>query len=48
MKLIATWLKTQESTLEDPHSVIWEDGHTATIQDFFEHSDDTRLSSFSS
>jgi len=29
--------------LEDPHSVVWEDGRPATIQEFWEHSEDTRL-----
>ena len=43
MKLIATWLKNQEPDLEDPHSVVWEDGQTATIKEFWEHSKDTRL-----
>jgi hypothetical protein len=43
MKLIATWLESQVSTLEDPHSVIWEDGRSATMKEFWEHSDDTRL-----
>ena len=43
MKLVATWLNSQESTLEDPHTVVWDDGHTATTKEFREHSDDTRL-----
>jgi hypothetical protein len=43
VKLVATWLKSQESTLEDPHTVTWDDGHTATMKEFWDHSDDTRL-----
>ena len=43
MKLIATWLKTQEPDLEDPHSVVWEDGSKATLADYWEHSKDTRF-----
>lgn len=43
MKLVATWLKTQESTLEDPHTVVWDDGQTASMKEFWDHSDDTRL-----
>ena len=43
MKLIATWLKTQEPDLEDPHSVVWGDGRTATLEEYWAHSDDTRI-----
>jgi hypothetical protein len=41
MKLIATWLPTQEPDIEAPHSIIWEDGSTASMEDYNAHCGDT-------
>jgi hypothetical protein len=43
MKLIATWLSSQEPACDAPHSVMWGDGHAATMGEFWEHCEDTRL-----
>jgi hypothetical protein len=43
MKLIATWLRDQDISEEDPHSIRWEDGSVATLADYVRHSTDTHM-----
>jgi hypothetical protein len=44
MKLIAKWNQGQEPGIEEPSSVVWEDGSPATIADYRKHELDTRIS----
>jgi hypothetical protein len=43
MKLIAKWLNGLEPACDDPHSVNWEDGSAATMQEFYAHFSDTSI-----
>jgi hypothetical protein len=43
MKLIAKWSRGQESGIEAPSSVVWEDGSPATLADYRTHELDTRI-----
>ena len=43
MKLIATWLSTQEPACDAPHEITWGDGHKATMTEYLEHCGDTRF-----
>ena len=40
--LIARWSRMQDYRLEDPSSVVWDDGHPATFDDYKRHRADTR------
>jgi hypothetical protein len=44
MKLIAKWSRGQEPGIEEPSSVVWEDGSPATMADYRTHELDTRIS----
>jgi hypothetical protein len=44
MKLIAMWSLGQEPGIEEPVSVVWEDGSPATLADYRAHELDTRIS----
>jgi hypothetical protein len=41
MNLIARWTSRQDSNFNEPHSVEWEDGTPATVEDYRNHSLDT-------
>jgi hypothetical protein len=43
MKLIATWLSTQEPASQAPHELTWGDGQRATTAEYEEHCGDTRF-----
>jgi hypothetical protein len=43
MKLIAKWNRGQEAGIEEPSSVVWEDGSPATMADYRTHDLDTRI-----
>jgi hypothetical protein len=43
MKLIAKWNRGQETSIETPVSVVWENGSPATLADYRTHELDTRI-----
>lgn len=43
MKLIGKWSRGQEPGIEEPFSVVWEDGSPATMADYRTHEVDTRI-----
>jgi hypothetical protein len=43
VKLIAEWTTSQDTSVEHPRSVRWEDGRTATLDDYIKHSVDTHV-----
>jgi hypothetical protein len=43
MKLIAMWSHGQEPGIDEPSSVVWEDGSPASIADYRTHEIDTRI-----
>jgi hypothetical protein len=43
MKLIAKWNRGQETSIEAPVSVVWEDGSSATLTEYRAHELDTRI-----
>ena len=44
MKLIAKWSHGREPGIEEPSSVVWEDGSPASMADYRTHELDTRIS----
>jgi hypothetical protein len=42
MNLIARWTKHQDAS-DEPHSVLWQDGRSATPTEYEDHRDDTYL-----
>jgi hypothetical protein len=41
MKLIAVWSRDQDISVEDPHTVVWQNGSSATTAYYREHKLDT-------
>jgi len=46
MRLIARWTKDQDTSMEEPYSVRWDDGTAATLNDYRKHQLDTRTLRF--
>jgi hypothetical protein len=42
-KLVATWISEQDSSVDDPSTVVWEGGTQGTLQDFRAHGLDTHF-----
>jgi hypothetical protein len=46
MKLIASWTKDQDASMDEPHLVKWGDGTPATLEDYKKHLLDTHTIRF--